>query len=103
MEVPRFRVELTRRAYAELAEIRAYISLDSPQGADRVLEAVFDRVDSFGTFPRRFPRAPDAIAAAGEIRHTTVCSYRVIYEVIGSDVIVHSVRHAKRRPIEPRE
>lgn len=102
IELPRYAVSLTTRACADLDDIHAFIASDSPQNADRAIARLFERIDSLSTLPRRFPVAPDALAASGEVRHTAVYSYRIIYELVDNEVIVHAVRHGKRRPIRDR-
>jgi plasmid stabilization system protein ParE len=45
------RVRLTVRAQADLDAIRSYLVPRSPQGAERVRQAIEDTFDLLGTFP----------------------------------------------------
>ena len=48
-----FRVRLTPQALADLEEIHAFISRDSPQNAALMIERILDSIDLREVFPHR--------------------------------------------------
>lgn len=94
----RFDVSISDRALSDVEDIRAYIALDSPSNADRVAAGLFQAMRGLSSLPRCNPEAIEMSSTGGELRQVTVFSYRVVYEVLGAKVHVHTVRHAARRP-----
>jgi toxin ParE1/3/4 len=87
------KVRYTLPALADLNEILDYIAARSPQGAKRVQARLQSIIDLLLLYPfigartgdptvRRLPAAP--------------YPYLVFYEVTGTEIIVHAVRHAAR-------
>lgn len=100
MSSPRqYRVIVSDVAREELDAAVAYIEIDSPMNAERLLVRVLSSMEGLAAFPRAHPIAPDSLEVEGEIRHITESPLRIIYEVREQLVFVHHVRHAKRQPI----
>lgn len=96
--IRRFDVSISDRAMSDVEDIRAHIALDSPANADRVAAELFQAMRSLSMLPRRNPAALEMSRTGGELRQVMVFSYRVVYEVLGAEVRVHTVRHAARQP-----
>lgn len=94
----RFDVSISERALSDVEDIRAYIAFDSPSNADRVAAGLFQAMRGLSSLPRRNPMAMEVSSTGGELRQVTVFSYRIVYEVLGAEVRVHTVRHAARQP-----
>jgi len=83
---------------ADLAEIRNAIAVDSPLNAAAVVDRVLRMIASLAVMPQRFPAALERSRTGGDLRQALVRPFRIVYEVDGSAVWVHTVRHGARRP-----
>ena len=94
----RYRVLLTGGAERDLEEIHGYIAEhDSPEHADHVLDQLMAVVESLATFPERgsHPRELSALGAR-EYRQSFFKPYRVVYRVIGKQVIIYVIADGRR-------
>lgn len=91
-------IDLTLRAQNDLSDIHEHIAREHPLNADRFLLKLIKVIDGLATMPRRHPRAPESVSTGGDVRHAIHGSYRVVFEVVDNRVIIHTVRHAARRP-----
>lgn len=94
----RHEVLLTAGAEQDQESIYGYIcEFDCVASANHVLDRLMDAVKSLAQFPERdsFPRE---LAALGikEYRQTAFGPYRVIYRVIGSQVIIYLIVDGRR-------
>jgi addiction module RelE/StbE family toxin len=96
---PVYKVQLSPEAKEDLRCIFAYISIDSPERAARMVDRLLEAIDSLDQMPRRCGLAPDFIGDAGELRHLIVRPYRIVFEVEERTVTVQAVWHGSRRPI----
>ncbi len=89
------KIRYTSPALADLNSILAYISAHSPQGARRIQARIQMLIELLSTHPEIGVRTDDPT-----IRRLTAAPhpYLVFYEVTGSEIIVHAVRHAARNP-----
>ena len=94
----RFRVVVTRQAEQDLGEIFAYIALENPAAARRLVKALRRKLKTLATSPMRCPRAPEDGLDGFEIRHLVHDPHRIIFAVDGSTVVVLQVRHGARLP-----
>ena len=78
----------------DLSEIRDYISLDSPSGADRVFRAIVDSTKRLIRFPQSGRRVPGW--PREHLREVIAPPYRVVYTVEDRGVVVLAVLHGKR-------
>lgn len=94
----RYKVLLTEGAEHDLEEIHSYIAqYDSPNSADGVLDGLTEVAASLSTFPERGSH-PQELLALGirEYRQSFFKPYRVIYGVIGKQVIVYVIADGRR-------
>lgn len=94
----KFEVLLTEGAEQDLEAIHDYISkFDCVANAHYVLDAMMDVVESLSRFPER-GSYPKELVGLGikEYRQTFFKSYRVIYRVTGSQVIIYLIADGRR-------
>jgi addiction module RelE/StbE family toxin len=88
------RVVWSRRAAQDLEAIAGYIAADSPAYAGIVIKRIVNLTKTLVRFPRSGRKVPEF--DDDSIRELLVYSYRVIYRVEGSEVIIAAVVHGKR-------
>jgi len=94
----RYKVPLTEGAEHDLEEIYSYIAeYDSLNSADGVLDGLTEVAASLSTFPERGSH-PQELLALGirEYRQSFFKPYRVIYRVIGKQVIIYVIADGRR-------
>ena len=94
----RYEVLLTAGAERDLEEIYDYIEkFDSPTSADYVLDKLMEATERLASFPERGPY-PRELLALGirEYRQTYFKPYRLIYRVIGKQVIIYLIADGRR-------
>lgn len=97
-EPDRYEVLITRGAEQELESIHDYIAeFDCVANADDVLDRLMEVVESLAQFPER-GSYPKELAALGikEYRRTAFKAYRVIYRVVGHQVVVYLIVDGRR-------
>ena len=97
---PLYRVIISPRAAADLADVDAYISKDSPQIAATVISRLVDAVDTLGRLPHRHQTYGVRGRPADEIvRRMPVPPYLIYYRVDDTKRVVEviTIRHGKRR------
>jgi toxin ParE1/3/4 len=93
-----FEVLLTEGAEQDLENIHDYIAqFDSVANADHVLDQLMVTVESLARFPERgsFPHELSVLGIK-EHRQTSFKPYRVIYRVIGRQVIIYLIVDGRR-------
>ena len=94
----RYKVLLTAGAESDLGDIYSYIAEhDSPSNADYVLDRLMEASESLATCPER-GTYPQELLALGirEYRQSLFKPYRVIYRVIGKQVIIYVIADGRR-------
>ena len=94
----RYKVLLTAGAERDLDALHRYIvEHDSPNRADYVLDRLMEVAESLATFPERGSH-PQELLALGirEYRQSLFEPYRVIYRVIGKQVIIYVISDGRR-------
>ncbi len=94
----RYEVLLTEGAEQDLESIHDYISeFDCLANANHVLDRLMDVVEGLAHFPER-GSYPKELVALGikEYRQTSVKPYRVIYRVVGSQVVIYLIVDGRR-------
>jgi toxin ParE1/3/4 len=94
----RYEVLLTQGAEQDLESIHDYISeFDSLANASHVLDRLVEVVEGLAQFPER-GSYPKELAALGikEYRQTSFKPYRVIYRVLGSQVVTYLIVDGRR-------
>ena len=74
-----------------MTEIIGFISEDSPDAAQRVLEAILAAAESLSLFAERGRRIPEIESES--IREIFVYRYRLMYQVASSEVLILAVLH----------
>lgn len=95
---PRHEVLLTRGAEQDLEALHEYISdFDSPANANQVLDRLMEVVDGLALFPGR-GSYPKELVALGikDYRQMVLKPYRVIYRVLGSQVVIYLIVDGRR-------
>jgi toxin ParE1/3/4 len=98
MASPAFAVLLTEGAEQDLESIHDYIcQYDCVDNAHRVLDGLADVLDTLSRFPER-GSWPKELLGLGirEYRQIFFKPYRVIYRVVGQQVIVYLVADGRR-------
>jgi toxin ParE1/3/4 len=93
-----FPVRITSAAWRDLEEICTWIAEhDSPGKAVHVLDRLMTVADSIAKLPHRGSR-PDELPPGleAEYRQVFFKPYRVIYEVLRSEVVIHLVVDGRR-------
>jgi toxin ParE1/3/4 len=91
-------VLLTEDAERDLEDIYEYIAeFDSPANANHVLDRLLEVIERLGTLPERGSQ-PRELRSVGiqEYRQTFFKPYRVIYRVIGDQVIILVIADGRR-------
>lgn len=94
----RYRVLLIDDAEKDVEDIYRYIARhDSIESANRVLEGLEQCWNRLTDMPQR-GNVPRELAALGvaEYRETYFKPYRIIYRIVGSDVVVYCVVDGRR-------
>lgn len=94
----RYRIVLTAGAEQDLESIHDYVAeFDSPANADRLLDQLVKVADSLSDFPDRGSHPKELIAVGiREYRQAFFKPYRLVYRVIGSDVVIYLIVDGRR-------
>jgi toxin ParE1/3/4 len=93
-----YKVLLTRSAERDLEEIYGYIAENDTQGnADRVLDILMEVAETLAAFPER-GSYPKELLVLGirEYRQAHFKPYRLIYRVIGQQVLIYMIADGRR-------
>ena len=88
-------IEWSRRASADIRDIRAYIAKDSPAYARRFVEGLVTRVERLQDFPAMGRAVPEA-AGRSDVRELIHRGYRIVYLAQPDKVSIVSVIHHGR-------
>ncbi|QCX49962.1 type II toxin-antitoxin system RelE/ParE family toxin [Ralstonia pseudosolanacearum] len=94
----RYEVLLTQGAEQDLESIHDYVAeFDCVENANHVLDQLMEVVESLAQFPER-GSYPKELVALGikEYRQTAFKPYRVIYRVLGSQVVIYLTVDGRR-------
>lgn len=91
-----FRVEITRTAEADVAEIWDYIAEDCPGNAEAFISRLFEQIETLETFPERCPLITENRILGTSYRHLIYGHYRTIFRIAGDTVIILRVIHGAR-------
>jgi len=89
-------VEITPSAETDIAEIWDYITQDSHANADAFILALEEQIASLEKFPERCSRIPENEILGTSYRHLIHGSYRTIFRIAGSSVVILRVIHGSR-------
>lgn len=94
----RYKVVLTQGAEQDLESLHDYISeFNSVANANHVLDRLMDVVEGLAQFPERGSH-PKELAALGikNYRQTAFKPHRIIYRVLGDQVVVYLIVDGRR-------
>ena len=83
-------------AETDLTDIWDYIAVDSPEAADRVLDAILKRLESLVKFPLQGHKRTDLTSRP--LRFVTVSEYLIAYAPDDDPLWVVAIMHGKRNP-----
>ena len=101
-----FRIVMSPEAAADIENIHAYISQDSPQNAATMVGRILDSIARLETFPHHNLVEHRSRKIKHPVRSLPVRPYLVYFRVLDSEQVVRilSVRHgARRRPLRFRK
>ena len=81
-------------AIERVAEMAEYVARDNPTAAARWVESVFAAVKRLSTFAESGRHVPETRRA--DIREVLLGSYRIIYRLDRTAIMVLTVRHGKQ-------
>jgi toxin ParE1/3/4 len=87
-------VEWSVPAKNDLKKIHEYIAQDSTFYAQKVILTLIEKSENLNNFSEMGRIVPEL--QEKNIRELLIYSYRIIYEIIKSDIIIHAVIHMKR-------
>lgn len=95
--LPRFRVRWAEAASADLEEMIAYIAVEAPLNAERLLARLLAKAEGLETTPPR-GRVVSELARFGmrQWRELIVRPYRLVYRIEGSAVYVLALLDGRR-------
>ena len=98
-----FQVILSARAFADLDGIVDYIKADSPLNAARVLDRLWESMQSLKDLPHRYPVIAYLRDPERSVRRMPVPPYLVYYRIVENLGVVRilTVRHGRQR--QPRK
>lgn len=91
-----FTVKLTQTAENDIKAIFAHIHKDRPSAATRLVKALQQKIMSLSQFPFRSPIISESIYLKRDYRHLIYQSYRLIYRIEATQVIVLRILHTAR-------
>lgn len=85
-------------AVNNLNDIYDYIALDSVTTARKVKKSIILLVKSLLDFPEKYPKEPYLSAFDNNFRSVSKWSYKFIYEVCESEILILDIFHVKQHP-----
>jgi toxin ParE1/3/4 len=92
----KFRVDITKIAEADVAEIWEYIAQVKPEVTTAFILRLEEEVGTLERFPERCPLVPENELLGADYRHLLHGNYRTLFKIVGSRVIVLRVLHGAR-------
>jgi toxin ParE1/3/4 len=93
-----YSVRITSAAWRDLEEIHNWVAEnDSLENADCLLDRLSETAEGAAVLPHRGSRPPElSRGMEGEFRQVFFKPYRVIYEVLGDEVVIHLIADGRR-------
>jgi plasmid stabilization system protein ParE len=90
------RVVITESAKLDVRSVRDYIARDRAKAAAEWVREFQRRARLLASMPLGFEIIPEAEQIGAPFRHVVFGNYRIIYQVVGNQVILCRVIHAAR-------
>ena len=91
----RVKVIWSDKAVSDLKQIHTYISQDSIETANQVIEKILDKTRQLELFPESGRKIPE-LKELSRYRELTVNPYRVQYRIEHETVFIHQIIHSKQ-------
>jgi len=91
-----YKITFLDKSKDDLDEIYFYISEDSPDRAEKMVNTILERVEQLEKFPHSGVTVADKVEVKGDYRMIVVNPYLVFYRVIKDDIFIYRVLHGKR-------
>ncbi len=88
-------IKWSRRAWADIRDLKAYIAKDSPYYARRFTERIIASVENLETFPKMGRPVPEA-EGREDVRELIYQGYRIIYLAQPKQVFIVTIVHGSR-------
>jgi plasmid stabilization system protein ParE len=102
-----FEVRITARAEQDAEEVLRYLEQQSAAASERWHSALTGAMESLAQYPERCGLAPEADELGFDLRQLLLGKrrsvYRILFVVEENTVHVLHIRHAARRPVQPRD
>lgn len=99
-----FTVEYTLNAQREIEESFLWIQERAPRAAEKWRDELIGKVEALAVNPHFHPVAPESSRFPREIRQMLFRKrrgqFKVFYTIVEKRVIILSVRHSMRKPLE---
>lgn len=92
----KFRVDITKAAEADVAEIWEHIAQDKPDAATALILRLEEQIGTPERSPERCLPAPENELLGAAYRYLLYGNYRTIFKIVGSRVIILRVLHGAR-------
>lgn len=99
-----YEVRFTERAFRDLDDAYQWIAERAPEAAVRWYDGFIDALFSLKEFPERCQFAPENPKLPGQVRQVLYGkrhSYRALFTIQGSQVVVLHIRHTARDAVQP--
>jgi len=87
-------------AVKSLKEIISFIKKDSPQSAKKVKKEILALAKTLIKFPEKYSKELYYISNDGSIRYVPIYSYKIIYQITSTEIIILDIFHTSRNPEE---
>lgn len=81
-------------AVSRLEEISDYVSSDNIAAAEKLVETIFNKVETLANYPERGRRVPEV--RRNEIREIFEKEYRIIYRIEKNRISILTIRNFKQ-------
>jgi len=92
----KIKVDITRTAEADVAEICEYIAQDKPEAAIAFVMRLEEQIGTLESCPERCPLVPENELLGTAYRHLLYGNYRTVFKIVGPRVIIMRVLHGSR-------
>jgi plasmid stabilization system protein ParE len=88
------------QAKVSLKNIYYFIKKDSPQSAKKVKKEILALAKTLIKFPEKYSKELYYVSNDGSIRYVPIYSYKIIYQITSTEIIILDIFHTSRNPEE---